>query len=276
MQGLRDLAVGLRHGEGAAVVLALRLLVGQALYVAGTVHAVRRRRWDWLLALGGCALLPVVWNNMYGYAKFYLLFAVLAARLPARVGLAVVGVLGLLNVSALAAELHAGRVTYALRADQYRAATSGTAWIAAGWDPDLVYRWPGSKCAMLRSFMAPPRPGATADEIRGDTSVEFMACVERAFCGASAVWTGDWGTPSPVYAFSAERQAQVCAGIREFRERAGRGVTSPGSGRRGDPAGLPSRAAHVAGIGTGAGLGETGESATRPTATLYRPTPGHR
>src|SRR5204863_8694576 len=140
----------------------------------------------------------------------------------------------------------------AVRRVQYRQADSSTSWITSGWDPDLPYLWPGKSCAMLRS-LAEPSTAPTAEALRPERTGEFMTCVRDAFCSPGQVWTDDWllanreayaaiavyhglpitfvdktwwrgpqdGTAADVdivhalYLYSPQRQAEICAALRE-------------------------------------------------------------
>jgi hypothetical protein len=195
MNGMRAIISGLRHGEAAAIGQAFRLAVGLALVAAGAYVAYRRRRWEWFVALAGFSILPIIWNNLYGYVKFYVLFPLLAAhviaRVSPRVAVPIVGLLALLNLSAVGQGVATGREKAGARKAQYLAADANTRWITSAWEPDLPFLWPGRYCGMLRAFGRPSN-ATTEEALRAERTGEFTDCVREAFCSTQPVWTDDW------------------------------------------------------------------------------------
>jgi hypothetical protein len=195
MNGMRSIISGVRNGEWHAVGQGFRLGFGFLLTVAGVIYAYRHRRWDLFVALAGFSILPIVWNNVYGYAKFYMLFPVLVAFVVAgvapRIGVPIVAVLAVLNGSFVLSGVKGGREKFAGRIVQYQKADRNTRWITSAWGPDLPYRWPGRSCAMLMS-LGSPSTAKTIEELRTERTGEFVDCLREAFCSGQPVWTDDW------------------------------------------------------------------------------------
>jgi hypothetical protein len=193
--GLRFLSNGLMAGEPAAVVQALRLAVGFCTLALGVAFALRARSPGYFVALAGLSILPIVWNNVYAYPKFYLLLPALVAHVVAAAGgrgsAAVVLVLALLNVSSTGFSVARGRELVSARRAHFAQADAATHWVTSGWVPEPPYLWRGPSCGMLASLGRPSR-AATVEELRVERTGEFERCLRDAFCGGSPVWTDDW------------------------------------------------------------------------------------
>jgi len=195
MHGMRAIISGVTHADRDSLGLAFRLCLGFALMMLGVWYAIRGRRWELLVALGGLSILPIVWNNVYGYGKFYLLLPFLVAhviaRAPARMAIVVILVMLAFNMTNDVDSLIGGRQKAAIRRTQYRDADATTRWLTSAWDPDLPYLWPGKYCAMLR-ILAEPSTAASIEELTAERTGEFTTCVRDAFCSGGRVWTDDW------------------------------------------------------------------------------------
>jgi len=195
MHGMKAIADGVRHGDSHSLGQFCRLGFGFLLILSGGIYTVRHHRWEWLVALVGFSILPVVWNNVYGYQKFYMLFPLLAAHVIARVtpraSLPIVGLLAFSNINALIADVRAGREKYTARTVQYQHASQTSRWITSGWGPDFSYLWPGRDCGMLKS-LAKPSAAKSVEILRAERTGEFIECVREAFCSGQPVWTDDW------------------------------------------------------------------------------------
>lgn len=210
MMGLRAILSGLQAHEGLAWMQLLRLGTGFVLVAGGLWQAVRQKRWEWLLALAGLAILPILRNQQYMYNKFYLLLPVLVgltvARLPARTGISVGLALAIFNVPSLLAEVVKGRTRYAAYTSLYAKATPNTYWLTSGFVPPFSYRWPGRNCSMLMSL-------ATDQKVLPERNAEFLDCLNRAFCEGDGVWTADWTVASEAKTVETARHFQFPAEV---------------------------------------------------------------
>jgi len=179
-------ALGGEDGPSQAAILnALRLLLGGVVLALVGIEGVRRSNWRALFALAVLVTLPVLRNQQYGYPKFFILWpipvAVLASccRPPAIALLA--GIVALSNTWLVTHDIHRGRELYSAVTAQYARATPSTCWFTTGWAPPLPYLWPGSAVPVLGMLATGDDPSAQASAL--------TAALHRCFCESDAVWT---------------------------------------------------------------------------------------
>jgi hypothetical protein len=198
--GLPALLAGLRASDAHTVALAaanvLRLLLGCA--IVGTLFAAAARRRDWriLVAAAVILILPVLRNQQYGYAKFFVLWpvpvALAALRYRAR-PIAIGALLVLLsNGWLLAEEVRRGRRLYASVQQTYRAAGPSTCWMTSGWAPPVLYLWPGTAAPILGTLATGNDPAIQAGEL--------TRSLRRCFCDSASVWTDTTKQDGPMVA----------------------------------------------------------------------------
>jgi hypothetical protein len=205
LEGLRRVVGGVLEARLDALLQATRLALGFALVVAGGLWCYRSKRWAPLLALAGFSILPIVWNNVYWYAKFYVLFPFLVvyvlAHIPNRIGRGVAVLLIAANVSTVTIDISKGRQVVAARRAQFGKATKDTWWLTAEWAPHPPYLWRGRSCGML-TILSRPSKATSLSELERERTTELKACLRSAFCSDHPVWTSDWvvGSNKPLHA----------------------------------------------------------------------------
>jgi len=168
-----------------AILNALRLLLGcvvVGILVAAGAHA---GSWRVLAALAVLLALPVLRNQQYGYAKFFILWpvpiALLAARCRTRTIAIAAAVVLTANTWLVAHEVLRGRELFAAVRDDYGRASPATCWFASGWSPPLSYLWPGTSVPVLGILATGDDPVAQATAL--------TAALRKCFCESDAVWT---------------------------------------------------------------------------------------
>lgn len=184
-QGLLVLAGGLRAGDPTAIGNFARLMAGVAL-LAMLGWAVLRAR-DWRLAVAALAVvaLPVIRNQQYTYAKFFVLWPVVLAlasvKLRPRHAAAAAALMLALNSSLIARQVAEGRNRYSEATKAYRAATSGDCFFTTDWGAPFPYLWPGSDAALISIFWATDERAAGTDRV--------IPALRECFCESQNVWT---------------------------------------------------------------------------------------
>ena len=187
--GIPALVSALRSGdEGAArqaILNGLRLLLGCVVVGILLMVGVRTASWRVLAALGVLLALPVLRNQQYGYAKFFILWPVPIALLAVRCRTRTIVLLGaavlIANTWLVAQEVRRGRELFAAVHADYTRATPATCWFTSGWSPPLSYLWPGTSVPVLGILATGSDPATQASTL--------TAAVRRCFCDSSAVWT---------------------------------------------------------------------------------------
>jgi hypothetical protein len=182
---LSSLGGGDRAASHAAILNASRLLLGWAVLGIILINGVRTANWRVLAALGVLLILPVLRNQQYGYAKFFILWpipvALLAIRCrPRSIALAAAAVV-LSNTWLVIHDIHRGRELYFAVKEQYGRATPSTCWFTSGWSPPVSYLWPGTAVPVLGMLATGDDPSAQASAL--------TTALRRCFCESDAVWT---------------------------------------------------------------------------------------
>jgi hypothetical protein len=187
--GIPALASALRSGDETAarpaVLNGSRLLLGCVVMGILVVTGVRARDWRVLGALAVLLILPVLRNQQYGYAKFFILWPVPVALLAVRcrtrtVVLAAAAVL-VANTWLVAQEVRSGRALFAAVHVDYARATPATCWFTSGWSPPMSYLWPGATVPVLGVLATGSDPASQASTL--------TVALRRCFCESDAVWT---------------------------------------------------------------------------------------
>jgi len=195
MKGFLYILSGMKQGQANAWDQAGRMILGFMIVWGSALWVIRRRRWDIGIAWLSLFILPLIWNQVYSYHKFYLLFPILLAfaiaRLPTRWGLGFALLLMGLNGFPFLHALYEGRAWYTASVPLYQHASPRTYWLTSGWEPDFPYLWPGPTCALLRS-LAKPSAAEDKSALTRERTGEFTQCLLHAFCDGDTVWTDDW------------------------------------------------------------------------------------
>jgi hypothetical protein len=230
------------------------LLLGWAVVGGSVLRAVRRRDLAWLLGLAALLLLPVVARtSQYTYLKFYVLYpALLAMSLadaaPRPVMVAALG-LFLFNVGQAAQDVVQGRVLVSEHRAIFAAAPLGSCGLSEAWSMSLGPSWKSQQCGLLG--LLANGSGSDVDVLLETQYVALHDCLINCFCHAPVVYTESmvtsarpeteamlahfhypWTMPdaiwfdlkqakpltahasSPLYRYSPEVQAAVCAELR--------------------------------------------------------------
>ncbi len=240
-QGLSLLAEGLRAGDPASMLNFARLMVGVVLFAVLGWAVLRVRDWRLVIAALAVVAVPVLRNQQYTYAKFFVLWPVVLAlasvKLRPRHAAAAAALILTLNSSLLARHVAEGRHRYSDASRVYRTATSNDCFFTTDWGAPFPYLWPGSDAALISIFWAMDEQAAGADRM--------TAAMRGCFCESQNVWTnatveasgeltrltGHFGyaeipvtdflfrpgdgsavdNSARIFVYSAERQAGLCA-----------------------------------------------------------------
>lgn len=236
--GLPAVAAGVFHQRSVrAAMETARLVFGISVILLLTAVAVRHRMGAVAIAAAALLLLPLLRNQQYSYAKFYILWPVLVGIVAARGRMEIMGATALLvlasNLLVVGNTIVEGRKVYAESAARYRAATRETCFVVAAWEPPVPQIWPGRTVGIMAILAT----GTEPEVQRRELTRRLTAC----FCGAPDVWTDltnaeiaklmpvlrhfDYGevdlaatlgvhAPSPghdrFFAYSPEQRTQVC------------------------------------------------------------------
>jgi hypothetical protein len=190
--GFNGVLANLRGGPGR--LLAIETLglfgLGVALVVAAGISAVRRRDGALLFAFGVMMLLPVVRSGQYGYLKFYIFMAVIAAfaavrARPALVASAAVALV-LANAGPIVLSLKPARRDYREDSKVYARAGAQSCWVTTAWIPRFNFRWPGQVCGVLAQLAS--GHGQTEAEVEDMARASLTACLDQCFCRSSGVY----------------------------------------------------------------------------------------
>jgi hypothetical protein len=187
--GLSALLTALHHPDagtvGPAAANLSRFILGCLIVWTLLAAGLRNREWRVLAAAGILLILPILRNEQYGYAKFFVLWpvpvALLALRYRARLAAVAAVIVLASNGWLLAEEVRRGRHMYTSVRQAYEAATPATCWFTSGWAPPLLYLWPGTTSNIL---------GTLATGTDPDTQARSLTqSVRRCFCESDSVWT---------------------------------------------------------------------------------------
>ena len=241
--GLPALASAIVRGpaRGAAVVNGVRLTVGLLLLAALASAIVVHRDWRLALAIASVIALPVLRNNQYAYAKFFVLWpalvAVAASRFPAARVFAVAVVLLALNGSLVAREIQSGRAEHAEALTLYRTVPADACFLTSGWGAPFQHLWPGRTVAVIAELTMSTEASGLARDIGAcfcdapivwtDTPAESAATVRfiadrfeyRAVDIAALLPTAEERTvvaafPTPIFQYTADRARDACRRVR--------------------------------------------------------------
>ena len=199
--GVPALASALTQGRPAAVVNAAWLLLDVALLAAVIWAIAVRRDWRLAFALTAIVALPVVRNNQYAYAKFYVLWPIVVALAatafaPRRVMIAALGLLAI-NGALLASDIADGRARHAEVTSLYSSVPRDACFFTSGWGAPFQYLWARHTVAVIAVLTMGSDPRA---QDRALTSA-----VESCFCEAPVVWTDTPSETADTVRFLADR-----------------------------------------------------------------------
>ena len=178
-------AIGDPDSRPDALANALRLALGIALAIALGWSIIVRRNWRLALAIGGIVALPIVRNNQYGYAKFYVLWPAVAAIgstafAPSEV-IAAAALLLASNGWLLASDIYDGRQGHAEAEAIYAGGPANACFFTAGWTAPFPILWRGRTAAVALTLSEGTEPRAQ--------EVALTRTLDECFCDSAAVWT---------------------------------------------------------------------------------------
>lgn len=184
--GLPALAGGIVDGRSVRPALeVVRLALGLAVTLMLVAIAIRYRMGAVGLAAVALLLLPVLRNQQYGYAKFYILWPVLVGIVAARGRKEIIWATALLvltsNLVVVGSTTLEGRRVYATSRADYGTATPETCFLAAAWQPPVPQVWPGRTVGIMATLAT----GTEPDFQRRELTRRVTQC----FCTAPSVWT---------------------------------------------------------------------------------------
>jgi hypothetical protein len=153
-------------------------------------------------------LLPVVRCQRYGYLKYYIFMAVIAAFAAAPAPPALVGALAAallwLNVGGTALSMPAARRAYDRQVAAYARADAQSCWVGTAWIPPYSFKWPGRVCGVLARLAS--GHGQTEAEVEDAARASLGDCLDACFCRSSGVYFEDMTEPAaPLLAASAQQ-----------------------------------------------------------------------
>ncbi len=164
---------------------AIRLVLGLVVVGILVTTAVRTASWCAIGALAVLMLLPVLRNQQYGYAKFFILWpipvALLAMRCRVRTILLAATAVLIANTSLVVHDIRRGRELSAAVREEYRRATPATCWLTSGWSPPFSYLWPGTTVPILGMLATGSDPSTQSSGL--------TTALRHCFCESDAVWT---------------------------------------------------------------------------------------